>query len=83
MFWLSRIPDHAAVNETVESAKHQGFGQQAGGTKAPDDQSTSLESLVQTKVVTASRFSQGLQDAPGVMKVVSREDVLFGKDKEK
>jgi 16S rRNA (cytosine967-C5)-methyltransferase len=30
MFWLSRIPDHAAVNETVEMAKHHGFGQQAG-----------------------------------------------------
>jgi 16S rRNA (cytosine967-C5)-methyltransferase len=29
-FWLDRIPDHAAVNETVELAKHSGFGQQAG-----------------------------------------------------
>ena len=30
IFWLDRIPDHAAVNETVELAKHGGFGQQAG-----------------------------------------------------
>ncbi|HWN97526.1 MAG TPA: 16S rRNA (cytosine(967)-C(5))-methyltransferase RsmB [Methylomirabilota bacterium] len=34
MFWLSRIPDHAAVNETVEMAKRQGFGQQAGFVNA-------------------------------------------------
>jgi 16S rRNA (cytosine967-C5)-methyltransferase len=30
IFWLDRIPGHAAVNETVELAKHGGFGQQAG-----------------------------------------------------
>lgn len=30
MFWLDRIPSHAAVNETVELAKHLGFGPQAG-----------------------------------------------------
>jgi 16S rRNA (cytosine967-C5)-methyltransferase len=30
IFWLDRIPDHAAVNETVEMAKHAGFGPQAG-----------------------------------------------------
>jgi 16S rRNA (cytosine967-C5)-methyltransferase len=30
IFWLDRIPDHAAVHETVELAKHGGFGQQAG-----------------------------------------------------
>jgi 16S rRNA (cytosine967-C5)-methyltransferase len=30
IFWLDRIPDHAAVHETVELAKHSGFGQQAG-----------------------------------------------------
>ncbi len=30
IFWLDRIPDHAAVNETVEMAKRQGFGPQAG-----------------------------------------------------
>ena len=30
IFWLDRIPDHAAVNETVELAKRSGFGPQAG-----------------------------------------------------
>lgn len=30
MFWLDRIPDHAAVNETVELGKQLGFGPQAG-----------------------------------------------------
>jgi len=30
MFWLDRIPDHAAVFETVELAKRLGFGAQAG-----------------------------------------------------
>jgi 16S rRNA (cytosine967-C5)-methyltransferase len=30
LFWLQRIPDHAAVHETVELAKHQGFGPRAG-----------------------------------------------------
>ena len=34
MFWLSRVPDHAAVNETVEMAKRQGFGPQAGFVNA-------------------------------------------------
>jgi 16S rRNA (cytosine967-C5)-methyltransferase len=30
IFWLDRIPDHAAVHETVELAKQSGFGAQAG-----------------------------------------------------
>jgi 16S rRNA (cytosine967-C5)-methyltransferase len=30
IFWLDRIPDHAAVHETVELAKQGGFGPQAG-----------------------------------------------------
>ena len=34
IFWLSRIPDHAAVNETVELAKRRGFGAQAGFVNA-------------------------------------------------
>jgi 16S rRNA (cytosine967-C5)-methyltransferase len=34
IFWLDRIPDHAAVNETVGLAKHGGFGQQAGFVNA-------------------------------------------------
>jgi len=34
IFWLSRIPDHAAVNETVEIAKRCGFGPQSGFVNA-------------------------------------------------
>jgi 16S rRNA (cytosine967-C5)-methyltransferase len=30
IFWLDRIPPHAAVHETVELAKHSGYGSQAG-----------------------------------------------------
>ena len=30
MFWLDRIPDHAAVNETVELARQLGYGAQSG-----------------------------------------------------
>src|ERR1051325_2371593 len=34
MFWLERIPDHAAVHETVELAKRLGFGAQSGFVNA-------------------------------------------------
>lgn len=30
LFWLDRVPDHAAVNETVDMAREGGFGHQAG-----------------------------------------------------
>ena len=34
IFWLDRIPPHAAVHETVELAKRSGFGVQAGFVNA-------------------------------------------------
>jgi 16S rRNA (cytosine967-C5)-methyltransferase len=34
IFWLNRIPEHAAVHETVELAKRGGFGSQAGFVNA-------------------------------------------------
>ena len=34
MFWLDRVPNHAAVHETVELAKSLGFGPQAGFVNA-------------------------------------------------
>jgi 16S rRNA (cytosine967-C5)-methyltransferase len=34
IFWLDRIPPHAAVHETVELAKRNGFGPQAGFVNA-------------------------------------------------
>lgn len=30
LFWLDRVPDHAAVHETVELARQTGFGPQSG-----------------------------------------------------
>jgi 16S rRNA (cytosine967-C5)-methyltransferase len=34
LFWLDRVPDHAAVHETVELAKQLGFGPRAGFVNA-------------------------------------------------
>ena len=34
IFWLDRIPEHAAVHETVELARRNGFGPQAGFVNA-------------------------------------------------
>jgi 16S rRNA (cytosine967-C5)-methyltransferase len=34
IFWLDRVPAHAAVNETVEQARRGGFGAQAGFVNA-------------------------------------------------
>jgi 16S rRNA (cytosine967-C5)-methyltransferase len=34
IFWLDRVPNHAAVHVTVELAKHRGFGPQAGFVNA-------------------------------------------------
>ncbi len=34
IFWLDRVPDHAAVNETVDLARQAGFGPQAGFVNA-------------------------------------------------
>lgn len=34
IFWLDRIPDHAAVHETVELAKRNGYGSQSGFVNA-------------------------------------------------
>ena len=34
IFWLDRIPDHAAVHETVELARQSGFHSQAGFVNA-------------------------------------------------
>ena len=34
IFWLDRIPAHAAVHETVELTRHSGFGAQAGFVNA-------------------------------------------------
>jgi len=52
----------------------------AGGADSPaaDDQNPfaqDLESLLNTKVTTASKFSEKLSDAPGVMSVVTKDEL--------
>ena len=49
-----------------------GFAQQ---TKANDPFSMDLDSLANTKVTTASKFGEDLADAPGVMTVVSKDEL--------
>jgi 16S rRNA (cytosine967-C5)-methyltransferase len=56
LFWLQRIPDHAAVHETVELGKRLGFGARAGFLNAilrgyirrRDETKTALEELKQS-----------------------------------
>jgi 16S rRNA (cytosine967-C5)-methyltransferase len=56
LFWLERVPDHAAVHETVEMAKKFGFQPQAGFinavlrgyTRERDQTKAALEQLKQT-----------------------------------
>jgi 16S rRNA (cytosine967-C5)-methyltransferase len=56
LFWLQRIPNHAAVHETVELAKRLGFGPQAGFlnavlrgyTRERDATAAQLENLKKT-----------------------------------
>jgi 16S rRNA (cytosine967-C5)-methyltransferase len=52
LFWLDRIPDHAAVDETVTLAKQLGFGPQAGFVNAV------LRSYVREKAATRSRLAE-------------------------
>ena len=45
------------------------------GSQATDLFSADLESLLNVKVVTASKFTESIADAPGVISVVSRDDL--------
>ncbi len=45
------------------------------GAQAKDPFSLDLESLLDIKVTTASKFSEKLSDAPGVMSVVTRDEL--------
>lgn len=57
LFWLERVPDHAAVHETVELAKHFGFAPKAGFlnavlrgyTREREETRGALEQLKQTE----------------------------------
>ena len=74
IFWLDRIPDHAAVHETVELAKHAGYGPQAGFINAilrgylreADETRHALADLKRTQArgrLVASRMAGGALDA--------------------
>lgn len=52
LFWLDRIPDHAAVNETVEVAKRSGFKSQAGFINAV------LRAFLRERDVTRQRLAE-------------------------
>ncbi len=61
IFWLNRIPYHAAVHETVELAKRNGFGPQAGFVNAV------LRGYLREADVTKKSLDQlkAAQPAPG------------------
>ncbi|MBC8001120.1 MAG: 16S rRNA (cytosine(967)-C(5))-methyltransferase RsmB [Opitutaceae bacterium] len=70
MFWLDRIPNHAAVNETVELGKHLGFGPQAGFlnailrayTRESDETRDLLKSLKQSQPALGYSHPEWLVD---------------------
>ena len=48
---------------------------QSNGSPSSDLSNLDLQSLMNTKVITASKFSEKLSDAPGVMSVVTRDEL--------
>jgi len=60
IFWLERIPDHAAVNVTVELAKQRGFGPQAGFVNAV------LRGYLREFDATRARLEQLKQERPAL-----------------
>jgi 16S rRNA (cytosine967-C5)-methyltransferase len=58
LFWLDRVPDHAAVNETVELAHRLGFRRQAGYINAV------LRNYVREKEATRAAIERLKKDAP-------------------
>ena len=60
LFWLDRIPDHAAVHETVELAKQLGFGPKAGFLNAV------LRAYIREREATANELAALKQAAPAL-----------------
>jgi len=60
MFWLDRVPDHAAVHETVELAKHRGFGRQAAFLNAL------LRACAREREATTAMLAALKSSAPGL-----------------
>jgi 16S rRNA (cytosine967-C5)-methyltransferase len=60
MFWLERIPDHAAVHETVELAKTHGYGPQSGFVNAV------LRNYLRERAETEQKLQQIKTSEPAV-----------------
>ena len=60
LFWLDRIPDHAAVNETVEMARQLGFGPQAGFVNAV------LRGYLRERLATEQRIEDLKKEDPAL-----------------
>ena len=60
VFWLERIPNHAAVHETVELAKMLGFGAQAGFVNAV------LRGYIRERDATVSLLQRLKQSEPAL-----------------
>lgn len=82
IFWLSRIPDHAAVNESVELARREGLGGQSGFVNAilrgylreRDQTMAALEELKQSDPALA--WSHPAWLCPRWEKTFGRENLL-------
>jgi 16S rRNA (cytosine967-C5)-methyltransferase len=60
IFWLDRIPDHAAVHETVELARQLGFGPQSGFMNAV------LRGYLRERDATAEQLEALKREQPAV-----------------
>ena len=60
LFWLERIPDHAAVNEAVELARQLGFGPQSGFINAV------LRGYLRERDATVQRLEALKREQPAV-----------------
>ena len=60
IFWLERIPEHAAVNETVELARQLGFGPQSGFINAL------LRGYLRERDATVARLESLKRDQPAL-----------------
>ena len=80
IFWLERIPDHAAVNETVELARQLGFGPQSGFINAV------LRGYLRERDATVQRLDTLKREQPAIGYshpewVYERWRTRFGDDK--
>lgn len=79
IFWLDRIPDHAAVHETVALARQRGYGRQAGFINAV------LRSYLRAAATTRDRLAELKIRNPAVglshpQWLVTRWEKQFGAD---